>query len=114
MSEKINSRVLAIRGMIVINIAFLLISCTRWFGGSESTVGVAEQLFGHMRFGGFRIDFVWCFLSTAVVLFAGVVFAIKARTDKDASISACVCLAEVAVFCFYIVHTFTSGVLDFG
>jgi len=107
---------IALRTFVVwlVAIANLSLIWFPWFGGTEQHAGMADKLFGQMRFSGFRADVVWLCLSTGVLFFAGWFFILQARKSRDARISAGLCVAEVLSFAMYVWHALTSGILYFG
>jgi hypothetical protein len=98
----------------IANISLIWLSWTSWFGGTAQHAGIADKLFGQLRFGGFRADIVWLCLSSAVLFFAGWFFILKSRKSRYARISAGLCVAEVLSFVTYVWHSLTSGLLYFG
>ncbi len=101
-------------GVVGFNLVLMAISLTSWFGGTERTPGVADQIFGKVRLGGFRGDIVWLMVSTVILFLAMFVFIIQARQSLAARISAALCVAEVLAFGLYLFHSLTSGTLYFG
>ena len=103
-----------LRAGVIVNL--VLISLTWWprFSGSENQVGLADQLFGQLRIGGFRIDLVWLVLSSAVLFFASVHFFNCTAERKPAFLNGMFCVAGVLAFIAYIHKILTSGILWFG
>jgi hypothetical protein len=101
-------------GIATFNLVLIALSLTRWFGGDASHPGAVDHLFGAIRFGGFRVDFVWMILSNLVALVALPFLFVLAHRNQKFKLSAYLCLAELIGFLVYLIHTFTSGVLDFG
>ncbi len=101
-------------GFATFNLALIGLSLTRWFGGDASHPGVADHLFGAIRFGGFRADFVWMLFSNLLALVALPLLFVLAHRNPKFKLSAYFCLVELIGFLIYVIHTFTSGVLDFG
>jgi hypothetical protein len=101
-------------GVVGFNLLLMAISLTSWFGGTERSPGVADQIFGKVRLGGFRGDFAWLVASTAVLFLVLFVFITQARQSRAARISAALCVAEVLAFGLYLFHSLTSGILYFG
>jgi hypothetical protein len=96
------------------NLLLIAVSFSGWFGGTERSLGVADRIFGKIRIGGFRADFVWLVTSTVALSVALLIFIVSARKDRAALINAALCLAEVIAFVLYLHHSLISGVADFG
>ena len=105
---------LFLRGGVSVNL--LLIALTWWprFSGNERQVGLADQLFGQLRLGGFRIDFIWLLLSSAMLSFASFYFFKSTRKRRTALLNGMFCVAGVLAFIVYIHKILASGLLDFG
>jgi hypothetical protein len=112
--SKISLGTLIVWLVSVADLSLIWLSWFSWFGGTEHHAGMADKLFGQMRFGGFRADIVWLCLSTGVLFFIGGFFLLQARTSRNARISAALCVAEVLSFAMYMWHAVTSGLLYFG
>ena len=96
------------------NLLLIAVSFTAWFSGTEKSLGFADRVFGTARLGGFRADFAWLLLSSAV-LFLGLLFFIAgSRRSRIARVNAMLCLANVLAFVLYLYHALVSGLLDFG
>jgi hypothetical protein len=105
---------LMIRGVVLFNAALIAVSWTRWFSGDAKHVGWADRLFGQIRFGGFRADFLWIVLSTAALGIAFLYFASQSFRSREARVNAMFCLCGIVAFCLFIYRVLTTGVLDFG
>ena len=103
-----------LRAGVIVNL--LLISLTWWprFSGSEQQVGLADDLFGQFRVGGFRIDVVWLVISSAALFFACFYFFNNTRERRTALLNGMFCVAGVLAFIAYIHKLLTSGLLWFG
>jgi hypothetical protein len=112
--KKISVGMLAVWVVAVANLLLIWLSWIPWFGGTAQHAGIVDKLLGHIRFGGFRADFVWLCLSTVALFLAALFFILRSRTSRDARISAALCAAAVLSFVLYIWHALFSGVLDFG
>jgi hypothetical protein len=60
-----------VRGLLAINVALLILTFIPAFSGIGPEPGVADRLWGNYRFGGWRADVVWMFVSTIVILAGG-------------------------------------------
>ena len=99
-----------------VSVNLLLIALTWWprFSGSETRIGLADQLFGQLRIGGFRIDVVWLVLSSAALFFASFYFLNNTRERRTALLNGMFCVAGVLAFIVYVHKLLTSGLLYFG
>src|SRR5579862_744101 len=79
----------------VANLLLIALSFTPWFGGTAKAPGLADTLFGSIRLGGFRADFVWLFFSTILLFFSGIVTAVTDRGNRLARRVAVLCGVEV-------------------
>ena len=60
----------ALRGVLAVNVALLALSFVPAFSGIGPEPGLADRLWGNLRFGGWRADVVWMCGST-LLIFAG-------------------------------------------
>jgi hypothetical protein len=109
---------LPIRLLATLNLLLGGLAWSPWFEGTADRVGAADRIFGAIRLGGFRIDFVWFVLSSVFLSFAFFYFIFRfifrAKQRRSALVSALFCLAAVLAFCLAIFRSLMTGVLDFG
>jgi hypothetical protein len=96
------------------NMLLIAVSFTAWFSGTEKTLGFADRAFGKLRFGGFRADFAWLLLTSAVLFLALLFFIVESRKSRVARVNAVLCLAEVLALVAYLYYSLVSGLLDMG
>jgi hypothetical protein len=103
-----------LRSIVVFNTMLVAVSWSRWFSGDAGHVGVVDQIIGHLRLGGFRVDVLWLVVSTIFLSVAFLYFASHSLRSREARINAIFCLCGIAGFCLYVYRALTTGVLDFG
>jgi hypothetical protein len=106
------SRVVSLLVRVVVSFNLLLIALG--FTENAEWGDLPEELFGPLRFGGFRFDFVWLCFSTTALFFAAFFFAALYGESKAARVNAGFCIAGLLAFCIYIFFALFSGVLYFG
>jgi hypothetical protein len=94
--------------------SFNLLVIALGFTETGERAGLSEELFGWLRFGGFRLDFVWLCFSTVALFGATFLFLADAGKSGTAKVNAAFCIAGVLAFCIYIGYVLLSGVLYFG
>jgi hypothetical protein len=112
--SRLNKGDLLIRIMAAINLLLAGLTWSSWFEGTEDRVGAVDRIFGALRLGGFRIEFVWFVLSSVFLFFAFFYFIVQVRRSRVALVNALFCVAAVSAFCLAIYRVLTSGMLDFG
>jgi hypothetical protein len=105
---------LLIRWVVSLNVLLVILSWFTWFGGNTQHAGVADRIFGQIRFANFRADFVWLIISTGALGFVFFYFLVQARRDRQSIVNALLCLVGIVAFCVYIFRALTNGTLDFG
>ena len=103
-----------VRACVIVNLVLILLTWWPRFSGSENQAGLADQVFGQFRIGGFRIDLVWIVLSSAVLFFASFHFFNSSGERKATFLNGVFCVAGVLAFIVYIHKILTSGILWFG
>jgi len=101
---------LLVRIVVLFNVFLIALGFTE----NAERGGLPEKLFGHLRFDGFRFDFVWLCLSTATLFLATFFFASLYRESKAARSNTGFCIVGLLAFCIYVGYVLFSGVLDFG
>ena len=101
-------------GITLFNCTLVALSWFTWFGGNAGHVGAADRLFGHLRLVGFRADFVWLVVSTAVLGLSFISFVLQSRREPSAKANSLLCAVDVLAFCLYLFRALTTGILDFG
>jgi hypothetical protein len=96
------------------NMLLMSVSFTAWFSGTEKSLGIADRAFGKVRFGGFRADFAWLLLTSAVLFLGLLFFIVESRKSRVARGNAVLCLADVLAFVLYLYHGLVYGFLYFG
>lgn len=102
------------RILLAANTALLVLSFVPWFAGNPNAAGVADQMFGNLRFGGFRFDVVWlvlAFIATAIWTYLNLV---DMKDNPSHRLNALLGAAWCAGFIYYVHHIFTSGLLYMG
>jgi hypothetical protein len=99
--------------LLAFNTLVLALSFVPWFAGTPQALGVADRLFGHIRFGGFRFDIVWLVFSFFAT-FVWVIYNLstfRQRSHKfNALLGALWCIGFVGL----VRHILISGLLDMG
>jgi hypothetical protein len=108
-NERVRLVYLIARVVCVVNLALIGLLLLPWFGGTSKKPGLADTLFGAIRLGGFRGDFVW--LAVTSILVVTIPAAIK---SSSARITAGLCLVEMIAFAFLVFYSLISGTLYFG
>jgi ABC-type transport system involved in cytochrome c biogenesis permease subunit len=103
-----------LRGLVVFNIVLVAVSWSRWFSGDARHIGMVDQIIGHLRLGGFRVDVLWLVFTTIFLGIAFLYFASHSLRSREARINAIFCLCGIVGFCLYVYRALTTGVLDFG
>ena len=84
-----------------------------WFAGTPQAPGVADQLFGHIRFAGFRLEIVWL-VSSFFATFVWVIYNLSTFRQpshkRNALLGALWCIGFVGL----VRHILMSGLLDMG
>jgi hypothetical protein len=101
---------LLLRIVVSFNLLLIALGFTENAGPGRN---LPEELFGHLRFGGLRFDFVWLFLSSGA-LFLATFFVALFGKSRAARVNTGFCIAGWLAFCIYIFYIAFSGVLDFG
>jgi hypothetical protein len=105
--ERPNLALIVLRGVVLINGLFFLLSFFPWWEGTVRGPGVVDQLLNHYRWGGFRADVVW-FAATTVVLFVAFCFflfecMLEGREAwRSRFVDIFLCLASVSSFVGYL------------
>jgi hypothetical protein len=102
-----------IRSAIAVNFIRFALSFSSRFEGTAGTVGLADRLF-KLRWGGFRLDFVWLVVSTLVIFLAMFYFLLNLKSNPEAKIDTFFCVAWVVAFVIFIARAFLTGIIDFG
>ena len=102
------------RSVCVLNIVLIGSQLLPWFGGTSKKPGIADAIFGAIRFGGFRVDFVWLAVSSIIFSLIFVVTIPAAVRDSSVRITAGLCLVEILAFAFLVSYSLISGTLYFG
>lgn len=105
---------LLIRLFATLDLLLAGLSWSPWFEGTADRAGAADRIFGALRLGGFRIDFVWFVLSSVFLSFAFFYFITRARRSRAALVNAAFCLAAALAFCVAVYRLLFTGVLYFG
>ncbi len=100
--------------VVVSDFVILALSFTTWYEGTADYAGLADRLFGTIRFSGWRADVVWLFCSTLFVLLAFAIalprFRAKAAGRRTVLIAGAWLIGAVV----YVVHLLHSGLLYMG
>ena len=115
-SDRRSGRLVAwlFRGVITLNFLRLGLSFWPWFEGTAGSVGECDRLFGDLRWGGFRIDFLWLTASTLVIFVAIFPFCSLSKLDRRARLDAFLCGAWTVGYVVYLGRALATGLLDFG
>lgn len=57
-----------LRALLAVNLVLLVLSFIPAFSGTGARPGLADALFGKIRFGGWRADVVWMVASSLIIL----------------------------------------------
>ena len=90
-----------IRGLLAINVALFILTFIPAFSGVGQGPGVADRLWGSVRFGGWRADVVWMLVSSIVILFGGLRRTAERGAEKTTSN---LCWAWLACLFFYLCY----------
>jgi hypothetical protein len=93
----------AFRTVVVINFVRFGLSFFVDFEGTTNQIGLSDKLFS-LRFGGFRIDFVWLVVTTPLILLFTLFHAAKQSGDPTAKLDAILGASWVLAFVFYTVR----------
>jgi hypothetical protein len=102
------------RILLAVNTVLLVVSFFPWFAGTPGAAGVADHLFGHLTFGGFRFDVVWlvlAFIATSIWTFFNLA---HFNVSPSHRLNGLLGLAWCAGFIYYVHHIITSGLLWMG
>jgi len=110
---KIGGLRIALRFVLVLNFALFALSFVPKFEGTASALGLADKLFMPAA-GGFRYDFLWLIVSTALIGIA-FVFLVTDRDRRSETVTdAAFSLLWVLAFVIFVARALLTGVLDFG
>lgn len=111
---QIPMRVLVLRVVIALNFVLIILSFFPWFEGTEQKPGVADEIFGRYRLGGFRADFVWLTVSTVVIFFCLRSILRISKTNTRMKLDLCLHIAWIVAFMVFVARALLSGILYFG
>ncbi len=119
MSELVNNHsgramTYVVRVAIALNFVRFALSFSPAFEGTTTSMGIADRIFASHRVGGFRLDAVWLFASSCVILFAALYFLFNVKSDPTAKTDLFLCIAWVIAFVIFVVRSFLTGTIDFG
>lgn len=97
-----------LRSILLANLVLLGLSFVPAFSGVGERPGLADRLWGEIRFGGWRADVAWMFGSTLLLLTAGVVLRTREPGARQQTSMLCVLwLPCFVLYMFYVVsHMF--------
>jgi hypothetical protein len=107
--DQIIMRVL--RVVIALNFIRFALSFLPWFEGTATQPGLADEVFGRYRIGGFRADFVWLIVSTVVILCSMPYVLRMSKRGPKTKVDLYLCFALMIVFLWFVVKAVLSGVL---
>jgi hypothetical protein len=101
-----------IRGVVVLNYVLFGLAWCPWFWGSDAHWKVSDQLFGQVRVGNIRVDFLWMTVSTLGLALAMVVCWMKLRTSQGLRANLYFCTAGVLGFFLFVYFSLTVPALN--
>jgi hypothetical protein len=102
---------LVLRVVIALNFIRFALSFLPWFEGTAAQPGLADEVFGRYRVGGFRADFVWLVASTAVILCFIPYVLRKSKSSPKMKVDSYLCVAWIIAFILFVAKALLSGVL---
>jgi hypothetical protein len=102
---------LVLRVVIALNFTRFALSFLPWFEGTAAQPGLADEVFGRYRIGGFRADFVWLIASTAVILCSMPYVLRASKNSSKMKVDSYLCIAWIIAFILFVAKALLSGVL---
>jgi hypothetical protein len=103
-----------LRFVLSVNLLLIALSFTKWFSGDANHAGFADILFGSIRSGGFRVDFLYVLASGLFAFVMLLVFASEKSRTQHAKFDAWLCTFSSLGTVTYVIYILFSGVLYFG
>jgi hypothetical protein len=94
-----------LRSVLAMNVVLLGLTFLPAFSGSGATPGLADRLWGDIRYGGYRADVVWMCGTTLLLIVAGVV--LRTRQPGARRTTSLLCLYWLPCFAVYLGYTVT-------
>ena len=102
---------LVLRVVIALNFIRFALSFLPWFEGTAAQPGLADEVFGRYRVGGFRVDFVWLIASTAVILCSIPYVLRMSKSSPKIKVDSYLCITWLIAFILFVAKALLSGVL---
>jgi hypothetical protein len=90
-----------LRGIVAVNLALAVLSLIPAFSGIDQGPGLADRLWGNVRFAGWRADIVWVCASTLIVFVGGFRWTTRRGPRQTTSI---LCWAWLPLFLGYVYY----------